>query len=164
MLHFVIFTATIFNKEQITMTSFNTATWMRDMFDTIKDRTLGEICMPGSHDSAMSIATSCTDLGAECNTRTQDRNIADQLADGVRYFDIRALIGRGSDNGKFRTGHFGDTGWPLGYQGCFGEQMSEVLSAVAGFVKSHPSEFIILGIMFKTPPQPPRLRHANCKL
>ena len=56
------------------------ASWMQDNFDVLKDKTPQQLSLPASHDSGMYISA----LG-----KTQHKDIYDQLAYGIRYFDLR---------------------------------------------------------------------------
>lgn len=56
------------------------ASWMQDYFQLLKGKTLKELTLPASHDSAMYISA----LG-----KTQHKDIYDQLRYGIRYFDLR---------------------------------------------------------------------------
>ena len=67
-------------------TSVSDGTWMHDLAPCLQDQPLAHIMIPGSHDTltysfspgqALDIATS------------QDKEITDQLNDGIRAFDIR---------------------------------------------------------------------------
>jgi len=55
--------------------------WMGERFDVLKNKTLRQIAIPGTHDAGMYTGNI---LG-----RTQDQNLYLQLSGGVRYFDLR---------------------------------------------------------------------------
>src|SRR5882724_6423727 len=59
------------------------ARWMEQRLPQLKDRTLKQLALPASHDSGMYLGGLAT-LG-----KTQDLSIYGQLADGIRYFDLR---------------------------------------------------------------------------
>ena len=61
--------------------------WMKDNWDYIKDKKLVEIVIPGTHDSGT------YNIGADGagSARSQTKSIGDQLKDGIRYFDLRAV-------------------------------------------------------------------------
>lgn len=60
--------------------------WMKDNWDYIKDKKLGQIVIPGTHDSG----TYQLAWGTGGDTaKTQINSIGDQLKDGIRYFDLR---------------------------------------------------------------------------
>jgi len=67
--------------------------WMKDNWDYIKDKKLVELVIPGTHDSGTN------DLGVDGagTARTQTKSIADQLKDGIRYFDLRAVESKHQD-------------------------------------------------------------------
>ena len=70
----------------------------------------------------------------------QFRSVADQLAYGVRCFDIRP-IGRGPE---FETGHYGNSD-AVGWQGASGQTMEEVIDQINAFTKEN-QELIILNV------------------
>jgi len=59
------------------------ARWMEQRLPQLKDKTLKQLALPASHDSGMYLGGLAT-LG-----KTQDLSIYGQLADGIRYFDLR---------------------------------------------------------------------------
>lgn len=95
------------------------STWMRDNRNLLMDRNLRQICMIGSHDAGMStqavpfgkpkdalavmmLATGATAIGVYSASMTQTRDIGNQLALGVRWFDLRPFL----YDGEYITGHF----------------------------------------------------------
>lgn len=93
--------------------------WM-DMIND--DAFVRSIAIPGSHDAGT--------YGMSYLAETQYRDIAEQLACGTRYFDIRVSL----DNGNLRI-----------YHGPFkGVNLDEVLSAFTTFLSKHPTEMLIL--------------------
>jgi hypothetical protein len=76
----------------IDVNKINLSKWMDELFDELKNKTLAQITMPGSHDAAMSRAANCTTFADATNTQTQSKNIQDQLNAGVRYFDLRPIF------------------------------------------------------------------------
>jgi 1-phosphatidylinositol phosphodiesterase len=106
------------------------ADWMARLPDT---RDLTELSIPGTHDSG---ALHEPDLGiAKC----QDLTIADQLAAGVRYFDIRCR--HVSDAFEIYHG-------PIGQQQTF----DEVLATMSAFLDQHPEEAVIVSIKEEAAP------------
>jgi hypothetical protein len=107
------------------------------------NRVLREICIPGSHDSGMSVFGNSTLLAAPCNTVTQSYNIENQLNAGARYFDIRPVI----SSGKYFTGHYseftiaGINTW----QGANGQSIDSIIAQLNAFT-SKTSELIILNL------------------
>ena len=127
----------------IDVNKINLSKWMDELFDELKNKTLAQISMPGSHDAAMSRAANCT-IGADAtNTKTQSKNIQDQLNAGFRYFDLRPIFVKKNGGYEFATGHFSEVG-PLNYQGCFGESLSSIVKALNGFLAANSREFLIL--------------------
>ena len=57
--------------------------WMYVNLDKWQDRNLGQICVPSSHDSGMSLVTSKTSAAAAGSVITQFTNISYQLNYGV---------------------------------------------------------------------------------
>jgi hypothetical protein len=58
--------------------------WMSVNYDKIKDKSLRQLTLPGSHDAGMYSGGGLQTLG-----KTQDLTIYQQLCEGVRYFDLR---------------------------------------------------------------------------
>lgn len=116
--------------------------WMEKNLSMLGNRTLREICLPGSHDAGMSKLASGTFFAHTCNVVTQSSPIGDQLAFGARYFDIRPVISAG----KYLTGHYNDTGTaPLNWQGGNGESIDSIIESVNAFVTEY-KELVILKI------------------
>lgn len=121
--------------------------WMEDLYPIIHDKPITEIKMPGTHDSATyainneSKAASCqksakiTQLTDDPTqwTMTQRKSIAEQLAIGSRFFDIRVSFE--DKEGRFYT-HHGLLAMSLPYE----------LKVVNDFLQKHPYEFIIIKI------------------
>src|SRR5258708_6461052 len=59
--------------------------WMFLLYDRIKDQKLGDIVIPGTHDSG-SFSPDMVGIA-----RTQDHDLGQQLEGGIRYLDIRVL-------------------------------------------------------------------------
>ncbi len=93
--------------------------WMSFISD---DAPIRNIAIPGSHDSG------CYDM--PYYAATQDLTIGEQLARGVRYFDIR--INNSSD------------GYVVYHGPVNGVSYDGILDDIAAFVNAHPSEFLIL--------------------
>lgn len=75
---------------------------MQQSLGILLNRTLRQLCLPGSHDSGMSRKTGDTTFGKGALILTQTLSIKDQLYAGCRYFDIRPVI----TGGKWATGHY----------------------------------------------------------
>jgi hypothetical protein len=59
------------------------ARWMEQRLPQLKDKTLKQLVLPASHDSGMYLN------GLAVLAKTQDLSIYGQLANGIRYFDLR---------------------------------------------------------------------------
>lgn len=97
--------------------------WMQDIED---NRLVCKMSIPGTHDTA-------ADSGDNW-TKTQDKNIEQQLDSGIRFFDIRLV----HDNGILKLchgKHIFDTTF-----------VGDVLKTTAEFLKEHPSETVIMTI------------------
>lgn len=118
-------------------TGFDASTWMQNNLKSIGERTLQDVCMPGSHDAGMSILKSPTIGSFACNTKTQSNSIAKQLDLGVRYFDIRPIIG----SGEYHTGHYSKV--INSWQGSRGESIRDIVASINKFTENK-SELIVL--------------------
>lgn len=129
----------LFGKQgDYSSTYINGSSWMQDNFDLIGNKKLNEICIAGSHDSGMSVKTSGTLGGFDCNTLTQSKNVLGQLMSGARYFDIRPVISAG----KFLTGHYShiaDKSW----QGANGQSIQSIIDDLNTFTQ-HNNELVVL--------------------
>ena len=72
------------------------AIWMTEHRDQLGPRTIPQLTLPASHDSAMYLGDIISSLG-----KTQSLSIYDQLEYGIRYFDLRPEW----TNGKFVIHH-----------------------------------------------------------
>ncbi|AKJ03289.1 hypothetical protein ATI61_11848 [Archangium gephyra] len=129
----------ILSGEEGAFSSSNPPTsWMQDNLGRLGQRTLRELCMPGSHDAGMSVYTSGTAFASACNTLTQREGILKQLQFGVRYFDIRPVL----SGGKFYTGHYGKIA-DVSYQGSNGQSIESIISDVNAYTASD-KELVVL--------------------
>lgn len=127
-------------NSQFIATGFNASAWMQNNLGTLGGRTLANLCIPGSHDSGMSTLGSATAFSFPCNTQTQTRDIAAQLNLGIRYFDIRPVIG----GGQYYTGHYSkviNTTW----QGARGQSISDIIANINSFTANH-NELVVLNL------------------
>lgn len=108
--------------------SYKPSTWMTDMWSSLADRPLKSVCLPGSHDSAMSVLNIHTRGSTPGNTMTQSLSIAEQLAQGARYFDLRPTLW----DGVLYSGHLTDT--IVGWEGSAGEVMADILISIEKFL------------------------------
>ena len=84
--------------------------------------------MPMSHDAGMSVDNSPTHFANKRVTLTQTKNVAQQLAKGARYFDIRPVLSKG----QYFTGHYSDIK-PLGWQGGNGQSIADIVKETNKF-------------------------------
>ncbi|KAL0487505.1 hypothetical protein AKO1_004201 [Acrasis kona] len=119
------------------------ANWMQQNLKTIGSRTLRHLCIPGSHDSGMSKLQHSTAFSTIHNTVTQVNSIANQLAVGVRFFDLRPVI----SSGQFYTGHYSlvDIAVYKGWQGGCGQSLDEIIQQLNQFTANN-KELVILDI------------------
>ncbi|OBR10453.1 mutanase [Colletotrichum higginsianum IMI 349063] len=114
--------------------------WMSSIRDSIKDRKLKHVVMPGTHDSGMSKIGKYKWGGTEANTRTQGGGIYTQLRAGARYFDLRPATVPA--DGGFHLFHVVD--WDaLVVLGASGVTLNEVVDDVNKFTSESPGEVII---------------------
>ncbi|RSL61320.1 hypothetical protein CEP53_005150 [Fusarium sp. AF-6] len=124
--------------------------WMGKIKDTIGDRTVSEIVMPGTHDSGMSrISRKVASFGIEHNTQTQSITVGDQLWAGARWLDVRVIsVHVNSDiySYEFWTWH-GDpeTAFPIGNTG---ESLNEVIDGINSFTSQNPGEVIFIQLRY----------------
>jgi hypothetical protein len=116
--------------------------WMQRNLVHIGGQTLRTLCIPGSHDTGMSVLNGGTAFATKDNCITQKRDIGGQLALGNRFFDIRPCVSAG----KFVAGHYSDTGNDvLKWQGGNGQSLADVISQVNAYTAQH-AELIIIDI------------------
>lgn len=113
--------------------------WMSGNIGLLASRSLRTICMPGSHDTGMSTFGSHTAFAKRCNTLTQTKSIAGQLAQGARFFDIRPVI----SGGAYFTGHYSYIDSILGTQGANGQSIGQIVDEVNQFLEGAP-ELVVL--------------------
>ena len=133
--------------------SLDPSRWMTED-QNIRQLTLDQVTLLGSHDAGMSRVQWCTSFGTESRTVTQTCDIAQQLNFGVRYFDIRPTYfskkpEHGGDGG-FYCGHFSYIDksilWiKIGWQGAIGQSLSSIIEQINNFC-SDKKELIILNI------------------
>ena len=122
-------------------TGTDASSWMQNNLSTIGNRTLKEICIPGSHDSGMSEYNKGTAFAHDCNVLTQGKSIGDQLAFGTRYFDIRPTISAGN----YLTGHYSRVDQISSWQGANGQSVDSIINDVNNFSQRH-QELVVLNI------------------
>ncbi|KAK0719065.1 PLC-like phosphodiesterase [Apiosordaria backusii] len=126
--------------------------WMRWIYNTIRDRPIRHLFLPGTHDSGMSkITNKITSIGNSFNTQNQGINIYDQLRAGSRWFDLR--IGSVHDNNNagrnlgFHTLHVNDETADLCI-GNSGESLDEVISEINLFTRENPGEVMFFSLRY----------------
>jgi hypothetical protein len=107
--------------------------WMLAAYDVIKDKTLRQLAIPGTHDAGMYVG------GVSSLGKTQDLTIYQQLVEGVRYFDLRPdwytmTLLDGTRVSELRLYH-GPVGGPL---------LDDVLADVVKFMSEPGRELVIL--------------------
>src|SRR3954469_17966940 len=111
--------------------SLNPADWMAELDD---GRGLASLSIPGTHDTAARFEQ------YPGLSKCQELTIAEQLAAGVRFFDIRCR-------------HYQDA-FAL-YHGAVDQNQSfdEALATMYGFLDAHPGETLIVSIQQEATPQ-----------
>lgn len=120
------------------------ARWMEALGGVIGGRPLNTVRLPGSHDSGTATITANSAFAPDSSwwhqfapgtvanwARSQSRTIAQQLADGIRYFDLR--VAPAAAGGGFVLVHAME-----------GERVDAALAAVAAFLRANPFEIVIL--------------------
>ena len=114
--------------------------WMQKNLSTLGNRQLRHLCIPGSHDSGMSVITGHTGFADPALVLTQSHNVATQLALGARYFDIRPVLSAGA----FATGHYSKVPvGPIGWQGANGQMIQDIVQQINDFTANN-KELVIL--------------------
>jgi hypothetical protein len=114
--------------------------WMQQSIGSIGNRTLKQICMPGSHDAGISNFKPGT-VGANfANSQTQYLNFYDQLVAGSRYFDLRPVVSAG----QWVAGHYSEVEG-LGWLGGNGQSVAEIVQQVNDFTAKY-KELVIINL------------------
>ncbi|KAK4227797.1 PI-PLC X domain-containing protein 1 [Podospora fimiseda] len=126
--------------------------WMRWIYDTIKDRPIRHLIMPGTHDAGMStISNKIISVGTSYNTQTQGINIYDQLRAGSRWFDLRIASIHPTDNAEQNNGfwilHINDELAETAV-GNSGESLDDVINEVNRFTRENPGEVIFFTVRY----------------
>lgn len=119
LLTFLILTATPTFAQHL-----NTSNWMKQIADTVP---LCHISIPGTHDSGA--------LDGGEAFQTQELTLEEQLEAGIRCFDIRLKACDNNQLGVYHSIVFQDAYWE-----------SDVLPTFLKFLKTHPSEALIVFI------------------
>lgn len=110
--------------------------WMEKSYGIIKNKSISEMCMPGTHDSGMSTLTNPTIGSNECDTKTQTKKVAEQLDLGIRYFDVR-LVAKTNNfkNFEFKMGHYNEDVEILDLNNYLSKEVVEYIDDFGGFDK-----------------------------
>lgn len=114
---------------------------MQNNLDLLGKRNLRHICIPGSHDAGMSVRNGGTAFACDCNTLTQTSGILGQLQLGMRYFDIRPVIG--GKSGEYFAGHYTHIGLINSWQGANGQSIRSIIDDVNTYTACY-KELVIL--------------------
>jgi hypothetical protein len=101
------------------------ANWMRDHLATFGNKTLRQLALPASHDSAMYLTGFPQSLA-----RTQNLTIYGQLTAGVRWFDLRP---------QYRDGGLATSHGPVS-----GPKLSVILADIRRFMAERHRELVML--------------------
>ncbi len=113
---------------------------MQDNLATLGDLEIGTLCIPGSHNSGVSVSQSETFFSLASATKTQTLSIEEQLHLGVRYFDVRPCLLAG----KFYTGHYSNLP-VVGWQGANSESIGSIIETLNKYT-AHHRELIIVNL------------------
>lgn len=109
-------------------TKLNLNDWMSSVPGWKK---LGDLSIPGTHDSGMFDGTGPAYFFGKAWAKTQSLNWSEQLKQGIRFFDIRV-------NDEMWIKH--------GSAFANGQSLSTFLNAMVDFLKQHPKETIIFRV------------------
>ncbi len=109
--------------------AFTAANWMGALAGTTS---LADLSIPGTHDTGATVELS------PGTTKCQNLSVADQLAIGVRYFDIRCV----NDSNKFDVYH------TTVFQNL---TFDDVLQGVYAFFAANPSETLVMSLKEEGP-------------
>ncbi|KAF2203413.1 PLC-like phosphodiesterase [Delitschia confertaspora ATCC 74209] len=116
-----------------------TVDWMQQSLGSLGNRTLKQICMPGSHDAGMSSYNPGT-VGANfANTQAQYLDFYQQLMMGSRYFDLRPVL----SNGQWVSGHYSEIEGV--WLGGNGQSIADIIKQVNQFTSQY-RELIIINL------------------
>ncbi|KND90634.1 PI-PLC X-box domain-containing protein [Tolypocladium ophioglossoides CBS 100239] len=117
---------------------------MSSLYETIKDRPIRHVVMPGAHDAGMSyLSTQFLSVGIKANTQTQGLSTYKQLRYGSRWLDLRVLTVHEGGGHTFWTAHVNDetNSPPVGNSG---ESLHNVIENINQFTAESPGEIIFL--------------------
>lgn len=105
--------------------------WMSNLVQSVPEITLGDIVIPGTHDSA-SYSIPAYNIYSAVG-RTQNVSVLEQLHRGTRFLDLR-IAGSGND--------------VYCYRGCMkGCKLSRILDDIHLFCQDFPGEFLIIKVV-----------------
>mmetsp|Transcript_17864 Transcript_17864/g.49476 ORF Transcript_17864/g.49476 Transcript_17864/m.49476 type:complete len:487 (+) Transcript_17864:223-1683(+) len=105
--------------------------WMNNLIQSVPDMNLGNIILPGTHDSASYSIPSYKFFSAVA--RTQNVSVLEQLHRGTRYLDLRIA---GSANEVYC------------FRGCMrGCKLERILSDIHLFCQDFPGEFLVIKVV-----------------
>jgi hypothetical protein len=121
----------------------NSSDWMHEIYANHPEKALRQIIIPGTHDTGTDQMTPQSSAASALEgimkiapkgavvawSKTQDRSMGQQLADGIRYFDMRVE----------NTGQ----GW-MTYHGLLSNRLTDMLQELAYFLEAHPREIVLL--------------------
>ncbi|KAL2687754.1 hypothetical protein Neosp_005318 [[Neocosmospora] mangrovei] len=124
--------------------------WMGQIKDTIQDRTISQIAMPGTHDSGMSrISRKIDSLGVEHNTQTQNIRVGNQLWAGARWLDVRVIsVHPISDHHRYEFWSFHGDPEAKFVIGNTGESLDEIIDGINSFTSENPGEVIFIQLRY----------------
>ena len=111
----------------------DSADWMAKLSD---DRSLGEVVLPGTHDSATK------NVQLAFFSKCQSLDVGEQLAAGYRYLDIR--LGADGERLKLMHGFTNCTASGTPWAGAL--YLDAVLTQCYDFLKAHPTETIVFAV------------------
>ena len=142
------------------------ADWMRAAYQRAKSTSLGEMLIPGTHDSGSSLidtdppctpqviagisavfaqAAQVNPCGAADEARAQEENLGDQLRGGVRYLDIRVGVPANQVIDSPRPPAPDPLSVPLVlHHNYVSQSLTKGLRQVLKYTAAHPAEQVIL--------------------
>ncbi|MHA1558900.1 MAG: hypothetical protein ACTSXG_03750 [Alphaproteobacteria bacterium] len=163
MLHFLtllcvtlLFSKEICSSQQMNF-NYDPANWMQNLAQFIQDKSLKDIAIPGTHDSATSKLSSSSDIAKKEDVpkeldylkfigvgfivnkviatwaKAQGDGIKKQLYSGIRYLDLRFSY-RDSKKTHYTV------------HGLYGDSVDNILKEIKDFTDDHPKEIIVIKI------------------
>ncbi len=114
--------------------------WMKHVED---GRSIADLSIPGTHDSAMWESNMETEIAPIISARTQYLDISQQFRAGVRFFDFRIYW----DKSKKRIGmcHVADVG--VGHIGAYSHiGLRDAFNELGALLREHPTEGVFVWI------------------